>query len=201
MKWFKIIIFNLLITNYLNAQSIQLDLVDLDSIYQAIGFVADNQKSIAAYRSPFVEKDSFLIRQFKKNCEYYSKRLQGGCVTAAEAQRIGKILELEHNQMIDFENRLAQADSTIAQALQIWCKDYIKQKIEYFAFTNHRSIIGLHQTLLYKDDYGQLLHQKIIQFIQEDGVFESAHRDFTTFITRKTIVDLNLNPIIPSKEQ
>lgn len=201
MKWFKIITFNLLIINYLNAQSIQLDLVDLDSIYQAIGFVADHQKSIATYRSPFVQKDSFLVRQFKKSYEHFERCARGGCMSPKQDEEMRNALILQQNQIIDFENKLAQADSIITRELQQWCEDYIKQKIKYFAFTNHRSIIGLHQTLLYKDDYAQLLHQKIIQFIQEDGVFESAHREFTTFITRKTIFDLNLNPIIPSKEQ
>ncbi len=201
MKYFKIIIFNLLIIKSLNAQTVQLDLVDLDSIYQAIDFAADNQKSIAAYRSPFIEKDSFLMRQFKKNCEHTMEMMSRSLLSRETQAQLYKALELQHNQIIDFENKLAQADSIIARELQQWCEDYIKQKMEYFAFLNHRSIISLHQTLVYKDDYAQLLHQKIIQFIQEDGVFESAHRDFTAFICRKTIFDLNLNPIIPSEAQ
>jgi hypothetical protein len=201
VKLFKIIIFNLLFINSLNAQSIQLDLVDLDSIYQAIGFAANNQKNIAAYRSPFVEKDSCLMRQFKKSYEHFERCARGGCMSPKQDEEMRNALILQQNQIIDFENKLAQADSIITRELQQWCEDYIKQKMEYFAFTNHQNIIGLHHTLLYKADYAQLLHQKIIQFIQEDSAFELAHRDFTTFIIRKTIIHLNLNPIIPSKTQ
>ena len=180
-------------------QNTQIALVDLDSVYEQVGFFKENNTFLKNIKADYEAKDSVMILKFVNSCKEFEKNYANCCYCFQIVDKEKQILTQEGQRIMKFDSAVTKFPTVLSNHLKSWSDDYIKQKVRLYAQLNNvktilSSPLASIFTNLSPSNGLQIkpITDDIITFIKNDDIWKEALTDYRTFITNKVLFDYGL---------
>jgi Skp family chaperone for outer membrane proteins len=191
--------------------------VNVDSVYEKVGFQKNNETYIKNLSTFYIEKDSIMISKFVKEANDFLKEYHNICYHTEKIENKKIELAQEQKRLQAFDSAVAKLPFILENHLKKWSYDYIKKEIRLFGQINGYDISLNHENIQNNSEPKALkipnrnaneilsnstasslvvqseeLTNNTILHIQENNSWKVALKDYREFITEKILFDVGL---------
>jgi hypothetical protein len=167
--------------------------VDIDSVYEKVGFLKDNATYLKKLQTQFAEKDSIMVVRFQKNYEEFARRFEYSENYILKEKEQKKLAQ-EQQSIQKFEEALKEAIPYLEQQLNSEIDDIIAKELRLFGQTNNYKMIYTNKDkMLYLADKSHKgITQEIILSILKNNVWQELLNNNRHVITEKVLITFGL---------
>ena len=187
-----IALFSLFLNTFTQAQTSKVTMVDIDSVYEKVGFSKENELFMTDLSLKLTEKDSFMVIKFQKHAEDVLAD-NAAYEDFAFVNRRYDSLEKEQQRIILFEKKMANVITKLEAKLKNWGEDYIRKEVRFFGYQRGLTNILSKKAIRYAAEMPQDLTEEICLFIKNNNVWRNALLYQREVIKSKILFDFGLD--------